>query len=580
MFKAFIRMILLIGISVPVQAQVDWKAWSAESFALAKAEDKPIFLYLEAVWCHWCHVMQRRTLGDPQVQTLIARHFVPVRVDHDANPGLANRYRDYGWPAIIFLDADGEDLVKRAGYIAPAGFSRLLKAVAEDPTPEPAATQTQAANGPSELPRALVDYLERRHQKSFDPVKGGLRTKQKFVDRHSMEYALSHVHKAAERDKLTKTLDAATALLDPVWGGVYQYSTGGDWRTPHHEKIMRVQAGYLRVYALADQALQTFQYKGVSARIIDYLFEFLRAPEAAFYVSQDADLIPGEKSADYFRLDDRQRRAAGIPAIDRSIYADANGQAIEALALAYSVYGDPAMLDAAIQAARWITRHRLSPQGLMQHGEKSDTFHLSDSLHMAISLLRLYEVTGERQWFVLSRRLADAMITGFGSEQAGYLTKQLVQGIPQRPAPYLQENIRMTRFFNRLWHYSGDARHRQAALHGMKYLSAWTARKVAFEEAGILLANEELSRDPPHLTIVGAKSDEMAQRLFAVAISNAAAVYRRVEWWDPEQEPLPNHDVTYPRFERAAGYICTNQRCSRPSFSPEDYQVQIKRLSN
>jgi uncharacterized protein YyaL (SSP411 family) len=41
---------------------VDWKEWGEEAFAIAKAEDKPILLDIGAVWCHWCHVMDREIL--------------------------------------------------------------------------------------------------------------------------------------------------------------------------------------------------------------------------------------------------------------------------------------------------------------------------------------------------------------------------------------------------------------------------------------------------------------------------------------------------------------------------------------
>ena len=108
-----------------------WQPWSNAAFEQAQAEGKPVFLYLEAVWCHWCHVMQDETFGSEAVVSLLAEHFVVVRADHDAQPALANRFRDYGWPALIFLAADGTELVKRAGYIAPDDFVRLLTAIAE-----------------------------------------------------------------------------------------------------------------------------------------------------------------------------------------------------------------------------------------------------------------------------------------------------------------------------------------------------------------------------------------------------------------------------------------------------------------
>ena len=48
-----------------------------------------------------------------------------------------------------------------------------------------------------------------------------------------------------------QTLTAQLQLIDPVWGGVYQYSTDGDWDHPHFEKIIQFQAENLRTYASA-----------------------------------------------------------------------------------------------------------------------------------------------------------------------------------------------------------------------------------------------------------------------------------------------------------------------------------------
>jgi uncharacterized protein YyaL (SSP411 family) len=51
-----------------------------------------------------------------------------------------------------------------------------------------------------------------------------------------------------------QTLTAGSRLIDPVWGGVDQYSTNGDWDHPHYEKIMPFQAENIRVLALATKA--------------------------------------------------------------------------------------------------------------------------------------------------------------------------------------------------------------------------------------------------------------------------------------------------------------------------------------
>ena len=38
---------------------VKWHEWGAEAFEKAKRENKPVLLDIGAVWCHWCHVMDR-----------------------------------------------------------------------------------------------------------------------------------------------------------------------------------------------------------------------------------------------------------------------------------------------------------------------------------------------------------------------------------------------------------------------------------------------------------------------------------------------------------------------------------------
>lgn len=557
---------------------IAWKSWSAETFAQARAAHKPVFLYLEATWCHWCHVMQQETFSQPEVRARLARDYVVIRVDHDADPGLANRYRDYGWPALIFLSADGTDLVKRAGYIEPDGFARLLDAIVKDPTPERAAVVTPPPVGPSQLAANDRAYLLRAHDRSFDSTLGGLLTAQKFIDRDSVEYALVHADRAPERRKAELTLTAALALMDPVWGGASQYSTGGDWSHAHFEKIMRTQAAYLRIYALAYGRLGRAADLKAAQDIQKYLFNFLRSPEGAFYVSQDADLVPGEYSREYFDLDDASRRKLGVPRIDKNLYADANGFAAEALATLYGVSGDRGALDAAVQATEWALKNRAGQKGAIRHGEPAESApHLSDTLAVGRAALTLYEVTGERRWLAVADRLGTLMDARLRGADAGFLTEVATPGLPL-PLPDLAENIVATRFFNRLAHYTGNRAFREAALHGMKFLAGHASRQEDIEEAGILLADDELARDPVHLTVVGAKADAAARALFETALKTPGS-YRRVEWLDRGEGPLPNSDVTYPEFAKPAAYVCTAGRCSRPSYEAADYARQIARLT-
>ena len=99
------------------------------------------------------------------------------------------------------------------------------------------------------------------------------------------------------------------------------------------------------------------------------------------------------------------------------------------------------------------------------------------------------------------------------------------------------------------------------------------------EGAGILLADQELAKAPRHLTIVGAKDDPTARALYRLALAEPGD-YKRVEWWDRKEGPLPNPDVQYPATERTAAYVCTDSRCSLPAFDRDSYTAMIVRLTH
>src|ERR1700749_4432806 len=72
---------------------VHWRGWGAAAFASATKEGKPILLDIGAVWCHWCHVMDRESYEDPDLAGLINENFVAIKVDRDERPDVDTRYQ-------------------------------------------------------------------------------------------------------------------------------------------------------------------------------------------------------------------------------------------------------------------------------------------------------------------------------------------------------------------------------------------------------------------------------------------------------------------------------------------------------
>ena len=213
---------------------------------------------------------------------------------------------------------------------------------------------------------------------------------------------------AVATTRARQTLDAAIALIDPVWGGVFQYSEAGSWAHPHFEKIMSFQAQYMRQYSQAYALWKDPKYLAAARDIERYLTTFLASPDGAFYVSQDADLDHDTDGHTYYALGDADRRKLGMPRIDNNIYARENGWAISGLVALYDVTNDPKVLAIAEKAAKWVNDNRALPDGGFRHGDKDRGGRiLGDTLAMGQAFLDLYAATGNRDWLTAAARAGD-----------------------------------------------------------------------------------------------------------------------------------------------------------------------------
>ena len=476
----------------------DWQDYAADVFEHAAETDRLILLDLVAVWCHWCHVMEETTYRDARVIERLRAGFVAVQADHDARPDLAERYRDYGWPATIILRADGAEVVKRAGYIAPDAMLELLDEAARRAPRLAAPTVAVPGEEPASpvLTDTLRHELERRHVTADDPQHGGLALQQKFLDADAVEWDLRLAARgdddAARRAR--RHLDGALALIDPAFGGAYQYSTHGDWAHPHFEKIMRTQLAYLRAYSLAYAQLGDARYRAAAYQVVAWLRDFMRADDGGFYTSQDADRAPGRKAHDYFALGRAQRLARGIPRIDRNRYADINGMAIEGLVTLYHTTRDADVLALAVDALRWTLRQRRTGQGGYTHAASDPAGpYLGDSLYMGRALLAVYEASGQQAWLRAAQASADFIDVHF-RRRGGGLLAAADNGTPVDAVAQIDQNIAAARFLYALAAHTGEPRHTQLADHAMRFLTSPATATSRLTDAGILLADEDRDR--------------------------------------------------------------------------------------
>jgi uncharacterized protein YyaL (SSP411 family) len=89
----------------------------------------------------------------------------------------------------------------------------------------------------------------------------------------------------------TLTLDkmAYGGMYDQVGGGFHRYSTDDHWLVPHFEKMLYDNALLARVYVDAHRVTGQTLYKRIAEETLDFIAREMRAPNGAFYSTQDAD---------------------------------------------------------------------------------------------------------------------------------------------------------------------------------------------------------------------------------------------------------------------------------------------------
>jgi len=462
----------------------------------------------------------------------------------------------------------------------------MLQAIIEDPSPGPSVFAEVDINisDTAALSAQQRKALLERYLDLYDAENGGWGFIHKFINADAMDYALAQ---AQQGDKMyefiaRQTLHAALDLIDTVWGGVYQYSDPLDWQSPHFEKIMSIQTQYLRLYSLAWSLWGIESHQKAADSIYLYLNDFLKSPDGLYYTSQDADLNLEIDGHEYFPLNNEKRRALGIPHIDTHIYARDNAWIVRSFVAYANATG---LSEPLVQATRIM--HKLEQKysilgGGFAHGagDKSGPY-LSDSLAMTQAYLAMYQASGSQDWLTKAiNTLGFIDLTFRDKKIGGYVSTQVkpgAMGVFSKPVRQRDEITELARVANLAFHYTGKDNLNDIFDHAMKYMTSEAILNSRFFLSGLLLADEEAGKAPIHITVVGYKTDTMAQQLHQQARLYPVD-YLRVDWWDKSEGRLMNDDIQYPELDKSAAFACTADSCSLPIFETDKLHAAVNKL--
>lgn len=92
-----------------------------EVLALAKKENKIVFVDIYASWCGPCKRLKANTFTDETVGKIFNANFINFAIDAEKGEGikLANLYEVNAYPTLIFVDKNGKLISKTVGYQNP-----------------------------------------------------------------------------------------------------------------------------------------------------------------------------------------------------------------------------------------------------------------------------------------------------------------------------------------------------------------------------------------------------------------------------------------------------------------------------
>jgi uncharacterized protein len=317
------------------QQPVDWMEWGQAAFDRAVREDKPILLDIGAVWCHWCHVMDRESYEDAGTARIINENFVAVKVDRDERPDVDTRYQaavsaisgQGGWPLTAFLNPQGKPYYGGT-YFPPEdrhgrpSFQRVLLTMAEAFENRRAEVDESAVSvmdaidlnesfsGRAGSPGPeLVEKMVLTALKSADMRHGGFGAQPKFPHSAALDLLIDVASRAATtivklngqgtvtvpeaaRRAVLVTLDkmAKGGIYDHLAGGFHRYSVDEHWMVPHFEKMAYDNSELLKNYVRAFLTFGDEEFARVAVDIVRWMDECLSDRKlGGFYASQDAD---------------------------------------------------------------------------------------------------------------------------------------------------------------------------------------------------------------------------------------------------------------------------------------------------
>lgn len=478
----------------------------------------------------------------------------------------------------------------------------------------------------------LLDKAFSSFMRTFDPVNGGFGGAPKFPPSMSLEFLLRY-HKRTGEDTALAIVEhtlkkmANGGIYDQLGGGFHRYAVDSIWLVPHFEKMLYDNAQLIRVYLHAFQITGEEFYKRVAIGILEYVKREMLDNSGGFYSTQDADsegeegkffvwapeeiesILGAELAAKFMAFYDvtpggnfeghnilnikepgdseqfaearnrlfAEREKRIKPHRDEKILTAWNGLMLAAFADAAAVLGNEEYLNIAIRNADFLMSQMQNEGRLLRtwkNGTAKLNGYLEDYANVTDGMLALFQISGNSQYLIEAKRLADMMITEFWDEEGGgfFFTSNDHEELIVRNKDFYDNatpsgNAAAADVLLRLSKLTGDERYERFGVAVLRVAASQLQRHPQGFGRSLSALEFHLSKTK-EIVIVGNRADELAREVFATYLPDAVVVLAS----DENQEPSLDHLLTgRSKVDgMATVYVCENFLCQRPVTSIEE----------
>lgn len=518
---------------------IEWMDWGEEAFRRARDEGKLVLLFIEVPWSRWCKLMESTTYSDPEVQRVMEKEYIPVKVDGERRPDIDDRYNQGGWPTTALLYPSGE-ILTGATYLDPEGIKELLVQVADYCRENKVEIASRIMEFWQEVQRRreemripvvrgemdwdmLINDVLSSILSEYDPLNGGIKGDVKIPMPWMIRLAMWEARTGKDEEMAAialHTVDrmAEGGLYDKEDGGFFRYSTSGDWGSPSCEKVLITNAELLDIYISSYVLWGLESHKEIAEGIIKYLNSNLWDRElGVFWGGQEDD-------RDFYKLEGPKRRKARKPKVDKTIYVSANAMAARSYLKASVPFDMPGCVRQAMEIMEFlITECYESGKGMAHYydGRPHYLGFLDDQSTTILALLDMLDMFGEREEMVrIARDIGDFVLENlYDSSSGGFFD------IPEDPNAIGLLKISEKELISgslasiallRLGWATEDERYLSASRRSLEFLSD-NVERYGPHASIYAFATKMLASGPTRIAIVGDPTDEKFMEMFLVA---------------------------------------------------------------